>query len=690
MHFRTFRHLVLSIFLCTCFLGCGADSESKPNAAKSPSATGKAEEASKPEPKPVPPRREPALPGMEGRTLEGEAFSLTNYIGKRVLIYFFDAGEAAAVAGAEAIRSIAALQHKNNFQLIGVSTGDNPMQTSGFVGKYQLNFPIVVDSNKVFLQRFRLRESNAIIGMDPEGYFSFIHGVPHDGKNPAQVLEGQLRESLRLPSGAGSATQEMGEFPDAPDFTATVLDGDEQHTLSAYRGKPVIVMFFMHTCPHCHKALAFFKQALPKFPEESRPVLLGIEISGKHAAAQERLNKDGFDFFPALADPGRKILSAYNSMGSVPDIYLISSEGKIVNHSQGWRELRDPPLFQIRLSLLAGVKAPILLNKQGYSGNEFCVDCHQDEARTWEFTKHAGAFDSLVKHGDDHDPECVSCHVVGNGEPGGFLLNTGTTYLEDVGCESCHGPGGGHIDDDFVEDDEFEDICKTCHNTKHSLGFDYATFLPQISHEENAELLTLSAEERDKLLAERGLERKSLLNSSAAFTGSESCKECHEEEYATWSKGPHVQAVQSLIAKGKGEENKSECLACHTTGYGKTGGFPENAPVADHPDLAKVGCESCHGPGGEHVAEEPEDVGPILSLGDKCDSCVILSICGSCHDDANDPEFEFNVQEKIDKIRHGTIEPKAGLPDQDKSAARPELSTSSIVGLLEQGFSALP
>jgi peroxiredoxin len=210
MHFRTFRHLVLSIFLSTCFLGCGADSESKPNAAKSPSATGKAEEASKPEPKPVPPRREPALPGMEGRTLEGAAFSLTNYIGKRVLIYFFDAGEAAAVAGAEAVRSIAALQHKNNFQLIGVSTGDNPMQTSEFVGKYQLNFPIVVDSNKVFLQRFRLRESNAIIGMDPEGYFSFIHGVPRDGKNPAQVLEGQLRESLRLPSGAGSATQEIG------------------------------------------------------------------------------------------------------------------------------------------------------------------------------------------------------------------------------------------------------------------------------------------------------------------------------------------------------------------------------------------------------------------------------------------------------------------------------------------------
>jgi len=620
--------------------------------------------------------------------LEGKDFSLTDHIGKRVLIYFLDAGSTEAPAGAEAVSAIASLQQKNNFQIVGIATGDNPMLTSAFAGEHKLDFPIVMDSNKVYLQRFRLRESNTIIGMDPEGYFSFIHGVPHEGDNRAGILEGQLRSSLRLPDAPGSAAQDTGDYPDAPDFTATALVGDEEFTLSDYRGKPVIVIFFLHTCPHCHKALAFFKQSLQKFPEESRPVLLGIEISGKRAGAQERLNQDGFDFFPALADPGRKISNAYHSIGSVPDIFLINAEGKIVEHSQGWRDLRDPPLFQIRLSLLAGVEPPILLNKQGYSGNEFCVDCHEKEARTWEFTKHAGAFDSLVKHGDDHDPECVSCHVVGNAEPGGFLLNTDTAFLEDVGCESCHGPGGGHIDENFVEDDEFEAICKTCHNEEHSLGFDYATFLPQISHEENSELLSLSAEERDKLLAERGLERKSLLNSSAAFTGSESCKDCHEEEYATWSKGPHVQAVKSLIAKGKGEESDQECLACHTTGFGKTGGFPQDASVADHPDLAKVGCESCHGPGGDHVAEEPEDVGPILSLGDKCDSCVILSICGSCHDDANDPAFEFQVQDKIDKIRHGTIEPKTGKPKE--SAAHQELSSSTVAALLEKGFSEQP
>jgi hypothetical protein len=43
---------------------------------------------------------------------------------------------------------------------------------------------------------------------------------------------------------------------------------------------------------------------------------------------------------------------------------------------------------------------------------------------------------------------------------------------------------------------------------------------------------------------------------------------------------------------------------------------------------------------------------------------VILQICGGCHDDANDPGFEFEVRDKIEAQRHGTIEPGTGKPVQ--------------------------
>jgi len=98
------------------------------------------------------------------------------------------------------------------------------------------------------------------------------------------------------------------------------------------------------------------------------------------------------------------------------------------------------------------------------------------------------------------------------------------------------------------------------------------------------------------------------------------------------------------------------CLACHTTAFDLPGGFAATDRASAHPDLARVGCESCHGPGEAHVAPKAERIGTIISLGDKCDSCVILQICGGCHDDANDPGFAFEVEAKIEKQRHGTVE----------------------------------
>jgi hypothetical protein len=49
---------------------------------------------------------------------------------------------------------------------------------------------------------------------------------------------------------------------------------------------------------------------------------------------------------------------------------------------------------------------------------------------------------------------------------------------------------------------------------------------------------------------------------------------------------------------------------------------------------------------------------------------VILQICGSCHDDANDPGFEFEVLDKIEILRHGTIEPGTGKPIGTSASAK--------------------
>jgi hypothetical protein len=325
----------------------------------------------------------------------------------------------------------------------------------------------------------------------------------------------------------------------------------------------------------------------------------------------------------------------------------------------------------------------MLLHSTGYSGSDACAVCHEKETDTWLLTRHGHAFDTLVKHAADADPKCVGCHVVGFGEPGGYTISPRTADFENVGCESCHGRGGPHLSPTFVTAGNYEPVCVTCHDQKHSLGFQYASFLPRVSHAANADLALLPLEKRQELLAARARPRSDLLPANAAYVGSDACRTCHEKEFATWSASPHARAIASL--ESKGEAGNETCRTCHVTALGKPGGFPKGAPHAEHLDLARVGCESCHGPGGNHVGEQAPRIGTIVSLGDKCDSCVILQICGGCHDQANDPEFEFAVEEKIARQKHGTIE--ASATRSGESARVP--AVAPLIGALERGFALL-
>ena len=72
--------------------------------------------------------------------------------------------------------------------------------------------------------------------------------------------------------------------------------------------------------------------------------------------------------------------------------------------------------------------------------------------------------------------------------------------LENVGCETCHGRGGPHLSPHFVENHDYSKVCVTCHDPKHSIGFDYATFVKRISHRDNARFAHLSLAEKKKLL----------------------------------------------------------------------------------------------------------------------------------------------------------------------------------------------
>jgi mono/diheme cytochrome c family protein len=155
-----------------------------------------------------------------------------------------------------------------------------------------------------------------------------------------------------------------------------------------------------------------------------------------------------------------------------------------------------------------------------YVGAQKCGECHKKAYVKWSTTKHAQAYESLIKGRPDyeghwvarnHDMECLACHVTG-WDPRevipfdtGFVSLQKTPHLKGQQCENCHGPGSEHtkqeeifkksrkandpllikarqkvhLDEAMVQK---ETGCYKCHDGDNSPKFKFADYYKQISH----------------------------------------------------------------------------------------------------------------------------------------------------------------------------------------------------------------
>lgn len=168
-----------------------------------------------------------------------------------------------------------------------------------------------------------------------------------------------------------------------------------------------------------------------------------------------------------------------------------------------------------------GVKAqthPDAQRNGDYVGSKKCEACHEESYKIWKKSKHAHAWESLFPPYSDparnHDPECISCHVVGWHPTEYFPYKTGylnekeTPHLLNVGCESCHGPGGEHVKAEMGSDRARQEAareavrvtlkesnpqpgdpvtskaCYSCHDLDNSPDFNFDTYWPDVEHKE--------------------------------------------------------------------------------------------------------------------------------------------------------------------------------------------------------------
>jgi peroxiredoxin len=113
----------------------------------------------------------------------------------------------------------------------------------------------------------------------------------------------------------------------APDFTLMSLDGDEIN-LSAYRGLPVILRFFLTDCKYCRADTPVFNTYFTRYRSQGLQIFYLDPLSIDRtilAAFQEKLMVR----FPILLDKGGKVAEKYK-VKALPQTIILSPQHTII------------------------------------------------------------------------------------------------------------------------------------------------------------------------------------------------------------------------------------------------------------------------------------------------------------------------------------------------------------------------
>lgn len=174
------------------------------------------------------------------------------------------------------------------------------------------------------------------------------------------------------------------------------------------------------------------------------------------------------------------------------------------------------------------------------------------------------------------------------------------------------------------------------------------------------------------------------------YAGQAKCKACHSmkkhgEMHGIWKRSLHARAYQTLLspeakaiaeARGLGDPAKEkDCLRCHVSAHDvKAERIQRGFKIRDG-----VQCETCHGPGADHVRLRQKDLNapawrPELSRGEI--RLPSEKDCRACHN-PDSPTFEahgFDFAKALGQIRH--LHPQRKAPRVQAKVKKPPAAAS--------------
>ena len=152
----------------------------------------------------------------------------------------------------------------------------------------------------------------------------------------AKRLYDTLGAQVQMDSLATQATEEGAEPAKqaAPDFTVYDQDGNA-HSLSEFRGKPVILNFWASWCGPCKMEMPDFDEKYGEYGDQVHFVMVNLTDGSQETVetASAFIAAEGYSF-PVYFDTERSGAIAYG-VSAVPVTYFIDEEGYFVTYQPG-------------------------------------------------------------------------------------------------------------------------------------------------------------------------------------------------------------------------------------------------------------------------------------------------------------------------------------------------------------------
>jgi cytochrome c biogenesis protein CcmG/thiol:disulfide interchange protein DsbE len=133
-------------------------------------------------------------------------------------------------------------------------------------------------------------------------------------------------------SGGGVASKiDSGKIVSAPDFTLARLNRPGDLSLTALRGKPVVLNFWASWCYPCNQEAGTLEAASHQWAGKADVV--GVDVRDATGDARKFLRQHGISY-PVVHDNHDKMWPSYGLTG-LPETFFVDPSGRVVGHVAG-------------------------------------------------------------------------------------------------------------------------------------------------------------------------------------------------------------------------------------------------------------------------------------------------------------------------------------------------------------------